>query len=96
MPVNFRRGEGRRPGLSRRRLCARCVELCVEFLPGGGARLSRRLLCARCVELCVEFLPGGGASLRRSSGEGRAVDHSFAVAATHTFAGLAGIAGLAG
>ena len=37
-----------------------------------------------------------GASLRRSSGEGRAVDHSFAVAATHTFAGLAGIAGLAG
>ena len=72
MSVGFRRGEGRRLGL------------------------SRRLLCALCVELCVEFLPGRGASLRRSSGEGRAVDHTFAAAATHTFAGLAGIAGLAG
>ena len=41
MSVGFRRGEGRRPWLSRRLLCALCVELCVECLPGGNASLGR-------------------------------------------------------
>ena len=100
MSVGFRQGEGRRPRLSRRLCGDLCVILCIEFRPSGGRSLRRsfgwRPLLGRrpsgifCVELSVRgFRPMGGGH------RGLAV-RGLAGPLAGTFAGIAGIAGLAG